>query len=203
MTALYRVRVQFNSIEGPPGVATFYFLDLATALPSLTSLFTSLANRMPLGVTLKVQSSGDVIESTTGALIGAWNKDAEPEIGATGGPNYAGASGGQIEWLTSQIMDGRRVRGRTFIVPLSTDAYRTGGLIDSATTDLQGVAAAAFIVAQSSSFVIWHRPFPGRSASAPGVLPKVTAKAAHIGGFALVTGGRVPTKTVVLRSRRD
>jgi hypothetical protein len=90
-----------------------------------------------------------------------------------------------VDWITDTITNRRRLRGRTFLVPIAGNAYQTNGtLYDSARTALQ-TAATAFVAAQSTSFVIYHR---GTGSD---------------GSNGLVTSAFVPDMIAVLRSRRD
>ena len=198
MTTLNRVRVALTGFPGGPGVATFYALDTLTFLPSLQTLWDNLRNFMPLDVAIQVQNTGDQIDSVTGNLTGAWAGAIQPPLQGTNTGSYAAPAGFMIDWKTTTILDGHRVRGRTFIVPAAASEYDADGSLKATTVSLMQPAITQFILEQSNSFVIWHRPFPG--APAVGTKP---ARPAHVGGQALVTTGRVPDKVIVLRSRRD
>jgi hypothetical protein len=198
MTQLERVRVGLSGFTGGPGVATFYFLDVATALPSLQSLWTVLAQTMPNIVTIQVENSGDVIEDTTGTIVDQWTQGAEaPIFGGLGG-KYSAPSGYCLNWLTQTILDGHRLKGRTFVVPTGVDIYDLDGTIVTATVNAVNTAAATYVNDQSASAVVWHRPRKARPAD--GSRPAVTARA---GGHGLITSALVRDKAAVLTSRRD
>ena len=198
MTTLDRVRVEFSGFPGGPGVATHYFLDVSTAIESLSTFWAAMATLMPVDVHINVPRTGDTIEDTTGKLTGSWiGGVTTPSVGGGAG-KYAAPVGFMVGWETGQIMDGHRVRGKSFVVPAESGVFSTdGSLTDGIITNIVA-AANTLILAQSTSLVIWHRPFAGRAAT-----PTHPARAAHLGGHALVTGSRVPDKAVVLRSRRD
>lgn len=198
MTSLNRVRVGWSGFPGAPGVSTFYFLDVATAVASLVTLFTALRPNCPTDVTWRVESAGDIIEDTTGVITGAWGADPVSDITGSASGTYSAPSGGMIGWETATILDGRRLRGRTFIVPLAGSQYDSSGSLTADAYNGMGDSAIAFLVEQSSSFVLWHRPRVAHAAD--GSRPAVTART---GGHGLVTTSRVPDKAVVLRSRRD
>lgn len=198
MTNISRVRVAFTGFPGAPGVMTLYTLDTATFCDSLQTLLGFIMSWMPLDVTAQIETSGDVINDATGTLVDTWFSDPQAPITGAQGGAYAAPAGALIEWLTDQILDGRRLRGKNFVVPIAASLYETDGtLADANAATLLG-GCNDFIAAQSSSFVIWHRPFAG--SAAVGTRP---ARAAHAGGHGLVTACRVPDKVVVLRSRRD
>lgn len=198
MTQLNRVRVQLTGFIGAPGVATFYFLGLQTARQSLQSLFTAVAPALPDDVTAQVEAAGDIIESTNGALVGSWSKDPLPPIVGQQVGGYAGPAGCMLRWNTNGIVGRRRVRGRTFLVPLAATNYNTVGQILPAVVSGIAASANAFVFEQSLDFVIWSRPFIGAPAT-----PTRAARPARLGSHSLVTSATVPTKVVVLRSRRD
>src|SRR5665811_2634543 len=104
---------------GAPGVSTFYFVDTATAVDSVRAFFQAMSGDIPSGIDIQVESSGDTLESTTGALTGTWIADPVEVVHCGGGGTYAAPAGAVVDWLTSTIAAGRRLRGRTFIVPLT------------------------------------------------------------------------------------
>lgn len=198
MASLRRVRVQLFGFKGGPGVSTFYFLDTDTALTSLHTLYEGMSSTFPVGVSVIIEPSGDIIESTTGVITGAWGGNPQALVVGTSAGPYAAPAGVLLGWETTTILDGRRLRGRTFIVPAANGIFGADGTINDATRTALASLAAQFSIEQNLSFVIWHRPFAGRPAV--GTIP---AKPAHLGGHGLVTSARVPDKVVVLRSRRD
>jgi hypothetical protein len=186
MTELYRVRTLLTGFPGGPGVATMYFLDVATAVESVDAFWSAVHDKMPDDVTSHVENAGDIIEDTTGELTGAWSADAVGTHTGTGSGSYSAPSGVCVTWLTDTILDSRRLRGRTFIVPLSGDLYQDDGSIANDTVaGLQG-NAEGLIAAQSTSFVIYHRK-----------------TGSHAGGNGLVTASIIHDKAAILRSRRD
>ena len=186
MGDLYRVRSVWTGFLGGPGVSTMYFVDVATAVNSVDTFWRAIADRLPEDVHIQVENAGDVIDDATGDLTDSWSSDATEGIDGTAAGSYSAPAGIVVDWLTATVLDGRRVRGRTFIVPMSAGGYDTNGTPSAAfITDIQN-AADELVLAQSSSFYIWHRPGGG-----------------HPGGSAQVTSAHVPDFTAVLRSRRD
>lgn len=198
MTTLFRQRTLLTGFQGGPGVATMYFLDVSTAVESVSRLWGEIAGFMPVGVTVTPERVGDTIEDTTGALVGSWvGGVVTPHAGVAAG-SYAAPVGAVITWLTSTILDRKRLRGRTFAVPLAAGAFEANGTLSTATVTTLKAAGDQFIVEQGASAVVWHRPFAG----APAVPPRA-ARPAHLGGHGLITTCRVPDLAAVLRSRRD
>jgi len=185
MGDLYRVRAVWSGFIGAPGVSTFYFVDNATCVDSLFQFFTAIKSHIPSIVHIQVESSGDTIDSVTGELTGAWVSDPVADIVCTGNSPHSAPSGLVVDWLTATVTHGHRLRGRTFIVPLSNEEYDPDGTINGGTIASVEGNAADLITAQSASFVIWSR---GHGTD---------------GTTGLVTSAHVPDLAAVLRSRRD
>lgn len=193
-----RVRVELSGFAGAPGVATFYSTDVTSLRAALVDLWGGLGPIMPNTFTAQIESVGDVINSATGAIEGTWTGDVLSASGSGGGPDYAGPVGATISWLTADVADGSRIRGRTFVVPLPTSAYDgSGTLLESTRTVIQTVATA-FVAAAAPGFVIWHRPRLARPASG-----RLKFLPAHDGSLHIVNGTIVPDRAQVLRSRRQ
>lgn len=189
MANMRRYNVAWQNWPGSPGVSVFYSdtsVDISTFTDALRAFWNSLAALLPSGLTVQVPSSGDVINDQDGTITGSWS-DGTPVlvVTGTGAGAYAGNAGAVVHWLTSGVVNGRRVRGRTFIVPIVGSAYETNGSLSTATlTSLNG-AASTLVGAVGSGMRIWHRP-----------------KAPAVGSQHDVTGHRVPDLAVSLRSRR-
>jgi hypothetical protein len=67
-----------------------------------------------------------------------------------------------VQWSTTAIVGGRRLKGRTFLAPLWNSGYDGSGTILLATqTTLQTASNA---LAAAGTLVVWHRPTtPGGS----------------------------------------
>jgi hypothetical protein len=147
---------------------------------------------------MSVETVGDVIEDSDGAITGTWTCEGlAPMAGASGGP-YAAAAGAIVSWFTGAVMDGHRVRGRTFLVPLSGIAYDGAGALSDATQTTISLAAVGLVTAATGNLSVWHRPKFGPVPVGGGARPLIRP-----GGQATVTSSSVPKKMAVLRSRRD
>lgn len=162
-----------------------YFVDVSTAVASLKTFWDAIKPFLPSDVTVTVENTGDTIDSVTGALTGAWSSD--PETGSNGesSDKYSAPAGCVINWNTETIGPHRRLRGRTFLVPLAGPAYQNDGSLGADTLTGIRAAAAALITDQSASFCVWHR---GNGSG---------------GTTGIVTSASVHDMVSVLRSRRD
>lgn len=198
MAALERVRVAWTGFAGQPGVSTYYFISAAAAMVPLKTLCDQMRSKLPTGVTLIIDPAGDVIESTTGQITGAWNGTAQAaSVGEVAG-SYAAPAGFAMTWLTSGFFSGRRLKGRTYWVPAAGALFDNDGSLNSIAFSEIAAAAAGFVTASGTNFVVHQRPRAARAAT-----PTSPAIIARGGGFANVTGSRVTDKVAVLRSRRD
>jgi len=185
MTEISRVRSVWTGFPGGPGVTTMYFLDTATAVADLRTFWALFSGALPADVHIQVENAGDIIEDSTGALTGAWSSESVAVVNGASTEAYSAPSGACINWLTETIGPHRRIRGRTFIVPLANEAYQNDGSLSPTVLAEFHDHAESFIVSQSSSFVVWHR---GTGSD---------------GTNGLVTAASVHDMVAVLRSRRD
>lgn len=182
MANLHVVRVNWTGFPGAPGVSTLYFDDSASPpLAAVRTFFMALLAGIPTNVLCDYPNTGRTI-SLAGTVIGSWSTTAAastPGTGATG--NYASPVGGMIRWNSGTFVNGRELRGRTFVVPIATNGYQTNGNLAAGTVSAFQTAANTFLTA-APTFRIWSR----RNAAA-----------------ATCSSATALTKTVVLRSRRD
>lgn len=175
-------RVEWRGLPTGPGVSTFYADDAGMDIrPYLDSLFTAIGIKTPGAISFYIPNSGITIDSGTGHPNGSWTAGSAITRAATGSGAYAAPVGGLIRWETPVFIAGRRLVGKTFLVPFLSGCFESDGtLLNTVKTDLQ--AAAALFVTGATSFRIYSR----RNAA-----------------VANVTTSSVPDKAMVLRSRRD
>ena len=184
--SILRVRSTWQNWPGAPGVTDFYSRDLIAAnfVNDVRSFFDAIKANLPSG--LQIQTSGvcDIINEATGTLEGQDSTATPAVVQGTNAGVYAGPTGAVIRWTTAGFVAGRRVQGRTFLVPLVGQSDTNGTIISAVLTTLQ-TAADGLITAGAGDFVVWSRPRQFSSGSA------------HV-----VTGRVIPDLAAVLRSRR-
>lgn len=193
--AIYRTTVRWTGFQGAPGYTNFHFTDLSAspgpvdARTRSSSFFNAIGSLLPSEVSWVVEGEVAVIDEATGQVTDyeMVNPDPTPGTGGQAG-GYSAASGAVITWNTAGVRNGRRVRGRTFIVPLGGNTYQNDGTLLPATISTLNDAAVELVGESGfeSGFCIFSRP----SSSGPG-------------GVYPVIGHRVPDMSAVLRSRRD
>jgi hypothetical protein len=183
---LHRVPVAWQTGIGGTGVSVFYTNFGSDATVEIAAFFNAIKAFFPSAISWNVPSSGDVIDEVSGLLTGAWIGGTAASIaGGTAGA-YAGGTGCYVRWQTSGVVAGRRVKGRTFLVPLLGAHYQTDGTIVDATLATINTAANNLVLA--GKLRIWHRP---------------TVKGANNGSAHTVTAAQGPDKVSSLRSRRS
>lgn len=133
------------------------------------------------GTTLTFPGSGDQIDDTSGELTGTWTSPDGGIVTSSAAPGAAAGVGACLGWSTGGIVNGRRLRGRTFIVPLSRACYDVDGtLVAEAYTALDTLAAA---IQAAGPLAVWHRPTnaPPTNGNSYGVVAhKVRDKVAYL-----------------------
>lgn len=148
-------------------------------------------SRLPVGVTCTFPGSGDTIDDTTGHLIGSWSTGADVSANGSGPASAAAGVGAVITWTTGGVVPGkggvpRRLRGRTFLVPLTVGCYDLDGTLTSgAKTDVETFATN---LRAAGPLAIWHRP---------------SSKGASDGNSYAVISHKVRDHVAFLSSRRD
>lgn len=157
----------------------------APPVGGVQSAYDFLAQILNIGTAVAVPNSGDIIEDTTGALVGTWTGTGGHQTLGTARGVVAGGVGACVTWKTTTIAGAHRLQGRTFIVPLDSACYDNTGLLNStAQSVLNGFGSQ---LRAAGPFAIWHRP---------------TTKGATNGSSGPVTSHRLSSKVAVLHSRR-
>jgi hypothetical protein len=203
MTAIQRVRVSWGGFVGGLGVSTFYATSAGTLVPQLRSYFSGMAGLFPTDVGISVLSEGDEIESTTGELTGGWSTASVAVVGGSASGGYSAVSGGLAKWGTATVLSGRRLKGHTYLVPLSSSQYGTDGSLTSVCAAAIASAGASLVAAAAGNMLLYQRPRIAAAAwtdQRGHVHPAVVARG---GGYGPVTTGTSRAKVTELRSRRD
>ena len=194
---MWRLRVVWSgSTVVGPGLSTFYALDTSPGFPAaVRQLFESWKTNFPTGTTITVPNNGDVINPATGTLTGTWTDGTAPApVTGTGTGVYAKGVGAQIRWKTPGIVNGRRVVGSTFLVPMVTIGFDTDGTLGPAT--ITGITTAATTyLASVPGALVWSRPYPGDPSATP-------PKPSRVGTTSLINAVQVPDRASWIVSRR-
>lgn len=204
MVNILRVTARWSGFVGAPGYTVLHFRDFGTgdgpggepdaaqalaAAERARTFFASVATLLPNSVTIQVQSEVDMLEDTTGQLQDSFSVAPPAVVTGTGGTGgYAAAAGAVVNWRTASFRNGRRIRGRTFLVPLAGGSYQSDGTLnDTFRTTLVNAAQALTDSAGSPDLGVYSRP---------------TAVGTD-GRWVIATGSTVPDMAAMLTSRRD
>jgi len=178
---LNQVRVTWSGFAGQPGVSTFYGAGGASdTVNAVKAFFDAIKGTIPAAVTLTFPGNGSIIDSASGLAKGIWTATTPSPVACIGTGGWAAPVGAVVNWRTALWLNGRQVRGKTFIVPLTSQVYETDGTIASVTLGTLRTAASTLV----SSLGMFHVRTPSTGGSAP------------------ITSADVPDKVIVLRSRR-
>lgn len=184
-----RVRAEWNGFSGAPGLSTFVFRTDSGSAESNANLvresFQLISGVLKNGWTVQVLPEVQEFDPATGDLTGIQIIDTpDPVLGSSPGQQFAAGVGARVRWLTDAIVNGRRLYGSTYIVPMTSNWYDGDGTI----------AAEALTVLQA---------FASNLEGGGGVADDEFAVWSPTGGIvADVTGYIVPDRVSWLRSRR-
>lgn len=187
MANVARLQIQLTGagVVGP-SVMTLYEDAAVAGLPAAVVTFlNAIKNSFPDDVTFVVPGGGDTFDAATGTLNGTWSDGGGGSVTGTDAGSFQLGAGFRIKWGTAGIVNGRRVKGTTFMVPAASVLFGTDGRITSASLASLSAALTTYLAAVSTKQVIWSRPIPGRA-----------------GSIHQVTTATIPSIPTALRSRR-
>lgn len=191
---MLKITARWTGFPGAPGYSNFFFAgggglisDANQVAQRVMDAFSEVVGQLAPGTIIRIEPEAAVVDSETGTTTGYRNISDVAGLESLGTGNYAGPAGAVVTWRTSDLRFGRRIKGRTFLVPLSGNAFDADGTINGGTiSDLQAFAATLVGGDLDSEFGIWSRPRDGAG-----------------GVFATVDSFSIPDRVAVLRSRRD
>lgn len=192
MANIVRFRTIWSNFPGAPGYTNWYVSGAedptvaAGAASAAHDFWDAIKAMLPTGTALQVQGVADVINDATGELAGQVSYTPPAQVTGTGPGAYSGASGALVDWLTLTYRNGRRVRGRSYIVPVISQYYENNGSLTAAGISTLTGAATSLLAALDGSMRVWSRPTPTHPTGASSV----------------ITAATVPDLAVVMRSRR-
>lgn len=166
MPELGKITTVLTGFQGGPGYSTMYFFgdpySTSTAQDNVNhvaAFWNGMVTSMPGGTHFSVQPDVQVIDEATGALLRVESTIPDSQTGNGPSGGYAAGVGFSVAWQTPAVHDGKTLRGRTFVVPLSGGNYDTSGtIVDSYLAVFRTVASD---LAAVSNFGVWGRPKAG------------------------------------------
>lgn len=195
MAEVTRLRATWTGWPGAPGYTNIFAQGNLIGTPQLDGALTAFhdffadavggtGGPLPRDVTITVDSEVAVFDETTGLLVDLGQGLTTDPVVNNNGLQMASPAGACITWRTATVVNGRLLRGRLFLVPLSTTAYEFNGTLTTSVMNDVLVAAQTLVVA-IDTLCVWHRPV-SRAGGATGQ----------------VTSATMTDQAAVLRSRR-
>lgn len=156
MGNLLRVRCPWTGAVVGGGVSTFYIDAGFTDVSDIKDFFTACSPFLPSSAVISVPNNADTIDEFTGALTGNVALTGSGTVTGGGNSAYSAGVGAFINWNTGAVVNGRMLKGRTFIAPLGQGFASTDGTLNDSTRASLDVAALALV--SSALISIWHRP---------------------------------------------
>lgn len=183
---MLRTRVTFSSALGGNKVSTMHWTvgDTQTVADAASTALQTFWNSMDgemVGTTTAIDTEVDIVDPSTGLQTGTLSVAPWSLTSGGSGDPLPPAVQGLVRWRTGQYINGKEVRGRTFI-PNVPEVDNSGGRwLSSVATTVQGHINT--LVAESAANLA--------------IYSKVNRVAYP------VTGGSLWTDFAILRSRRD
>lgn len=200
MVNVSTVTAVWNGFQGAPGYSRFNFAELTspanvqTAVNAVRTFFDGIKAHLVTTWSINVQPVVQHRDLATGVMTGEATAGVTPAV-VNGtqltSVTYAGGAGYVIDWTTGAFFNGRKIRGRTFIVP-AVGVFSSDGTISSTAQTTAQNAANALVATAGVSLGIWAKKFTDTA-------PPVQVA----GSLAPVTGVLVPDRSAQLRTRRS
>lgn len=169
------VTTSWNIPSGIPTKTYMYFADgtpLPTIRAALGTFWGAVDGSLAPTVFWSVDPTGVLLDDTTGALTGEWSDPtAIAGSGSGSGQPVADATQINVQWNTASIINGRRVRGRTYVPGLAAAALSGGNLAEANRAAI--TAAGTTLAASNAEMRVWHRPKAGTGGTTVGVVDAV------------------------------
>lgn len=191
---VFEYRVNWLGASGGPGVTVFHGRppsgttdeQVGEAMAGRArAFFDAVRFTIPEDYVLSFPGEAIELNTTTGILEDVYTFTAPADVLGGGEGEFARPAGARIEWRTPAIVAGRRLRGRTFIVPMIGGAFDVDGTLDTTVIATLQAAADDYLdagVFADSQPVVWSRTH---------------------GILADITSALIPDEATILRSRRD
>lgn len=179
MTVMLKCTTRFTGPSGSPGYTVLYWrpgtgggstADATDIAARVRANWGFLFSRFQTGTAIQVDGTMDAIEDTTGAIVGAFTGTTPAVLNANGtGGQVPAASALLVQARTSNVVNGRFLRGRTFVSYLTVGQLGTDGSVASATATAFNSGFNGMLTGGgTASFpVVWHRPGTGVGISYP------------------------------------
>jgi hypothetical protein len=138
-----RVKINWTGFVGSPGYTNLNFehiVDGAWTQPEVDAAvakaqtwLTAQRAYFPPAVTTGIDPAVSEHNEQTGEVESFWQVTPNTAVaGTSASTNFTSGAGYCITWSTAGVRNGRRVRGRTFVVPVSSSSFEADGSLANA-----------------------------------------------------------------------
>lgn len=191
MSGLLRLTTVWEGAPGLPGYTNFYGHHNGVSAQDVADQFAddihdfwnTVNGYLPAAVSVTISPTWQSIAEATGDVQAEGQVASPPAlVQGTWGGVWAGNCGVAVDWHTSTFISGRRLKGRTYLVPFANVFEYNGTLVSTAITAIGD--AATTLYTGSTNMVVWHRPVGGAG-----------------GSSAQITSVSISDRVAILRSR--
>lgn len=178
-----RVRTIFSGVQGAPYYSNLYFGDGSLANACVTAVSTFFADMDGVisdQLAWTVQGTVVTMDPVTGDITSSEDVTGQNGFGADTGEIMPFATQALVRWHTGEYINGRELRGRTFIPAMTIVSDDQGVLLSTNLTTIQN--AADGLIASGQNMLMWSKTH---------------------GETRVVTSADVWNQFAILRSRRD
>jgi len=160
--------------------------SIGTLVSGVQTWLNALKGSIPTDVSFTYTGEGEIIDEDDGVASGVWTSGSPWTVTGTSGGAYMLGVGFQTRWATGGIVAGKKVKGRTFIVPCAGSAFGADGTMDPTSKGVFEAAANALVTSTAGHMVVWSRPFagaagpPARPARLGSAHPVTSATVSHL-----------------------
>lgn len=185
-----RITAQWTGWAGGPGYTRLRWsgaLDGAAATDAaaeMRNFFSAIALYLPSAIRITWSGQADIYNDQGQLQAPVQYTPPAFVAGTDSSTAWSAASGACVQWLTDAFTNNRRIRGRTFLVPLAGSAYQTDGTLGSPFLSAVQDAVDALFASTPNNVVVSNEGRPSQQEHD-------------------VTGGICNDRAAVLRSRRS
>lgn len=196
------VRSNWSGATGGPGLtqmaisfaagASWTSSNAQSAVDAVRKFWDAQKAQLPNELSIQVQGTVDLYDQNSALLTGSVSAATVPlPVAGLSTSSYAGGVGYRFTWATGSINRGRRVVGKTYVVPAASSMFDVDGTLQATNKSGMQVAGQTLLTdlsAAGGQLVVWSRPRPIGTGG---------------GLIFAVASCQIADKTAILRNRRD
>lgn len=184
---MYRITTQFDGLAANGGGVNHLYFDQgagtgAQAHAAVAAFWNAAKTYVSNTTTMTVLGEIELVDNATGQVEAVESTDQVSIAGAGAGNLASPVLQCLIRWRTGVFVNGRELRGRTFVPGVQTNSLSAGGTVAATTVSGLNNAGGSLIGAANADLVVWSKTH---------------------GMFETVTSASTWSKFATLRSRRD